>query len=407
MEKVKNAIIVSDFGTIEGGATKVAHKTAIALNKQGINVVLFCAVAPVSEELKGSGVDVVCLGQSDILNEKSKIKGVLRGISNKLAKKEFKKLLLRFNPQDTVIHVHNWTKGISSSIFPVAKKLKFKTFITVHDYFLICPNGGLFNYPKKEICDIKPMSIKCIRCNCDSRSYLQKLFRVLRQRKQNKNIRKFKDIGYIFISDFSKREFLRRYDKIQNQHFLLNSIDFDENRYRVACENNDTYLFIGSLTEVKGIRQFCEAVSKAKVKGVVVGQGVLSEELKQAYPEIEFVGWKSKEEMLEYYNRARCLIFSSIWYETMGLAPLEVLAYGIPVICSNLNSATDFVIDGQNGLIYDGRSIDSLVEAIGTAEQGVKELSENAFNEFDSEKYSERKYIEDLLNIYNFGRVVT
>ena len=41
-------------------------------------------------------------------------------------------------------------------------------------------------------------------------------------------------------------------------------IDFEENRYRVKCEDNDTYLFIGGLTEVKGIRQFCEAVTKAK-----------------------------------------------------------------------------------------------------------------------------------------------
>ena len=401
---LKNAIIVCDYGYIEGGAARIAHETAMALKKEGLNVVFFCAVGPISEDLEKSGVNVICLNQADILHEKSRIKGVMRGISNKAAKIKFAELLVSLNKDETIIHVHTWTKGISSSIFKVAEKKGFKVVITVHDYFLICPNGGLFNYPQKHICNLKPMSLKCVLGNCDARSYPQKLFRVLRQHIQNKNIRRRKNISYIFISEFSKREFLKRYNKIpeSKQYLLPNMINFPEKRERVKCEENDIYLFIGGLTEVKGIRIFCEAVTKAQVKAVVIGQGILRDELEKRYPDIEFVGWKSKDEMIPYLHQARCLIFPSIWYETMGLTVLEVMAYGIPVICSDQCAASEYIVDGKTGYIYDGRSIEALSENINKIKNitNVKQMSSTVYSMFDVNNFSPDKYVKSLLDIY-------
>lgn len=402
---LKNAIIVCDYGYIEGGAARIAHETAMALKKEGLNVVFFCAVGPISEDLEKSGVNVICLNQADILHEKSRIKGVMRGISNKAAKIKFAELLVSLNKDETIIHVHTWTKGISSGIFRIAEKKGFKVVITVHDYFLICPNGGLFNYPQKHICNLKPMSLKCVLCNCDSRSYPQKLFRVLRQHIQNKNIRRRKNISYIFISEFSKREFLKRYNKIpeSKQYFLPNMINFPEKRERVKCEENDIYLFIGGLTEVKGIRIFCEAITKAHVKAVVIGQGILRDELEKRYPDIEFVGWKSKDEMIPYLHQARCLIFPSIWYEVSPLTPLEVMAYGVPVICSNLNAASDFINNGTSGFIYHGAYTEELVKEIKDTRDNnlVKKLSQNCFEQFKADLYSSNNYVHGLIKIYS------
>lgn len=398
---VKNVIIVCDYGYIEGGAARIAHETALALQNKGLRVIFFCAVGPVSEELQASGMEIVCLDQSDILHERNRIKGVMRGINNKFAKKKFATVLNSLNPDETVIHVHTWTKAVSSSIFKVARKKKFKVVITVHDYFLICPNGGLFNYKKREICQINPMSAKCLTCNCDARSYPQKLFRVLRQRKQNKNIFKGNNVSYIFISEFSKREFFKRYNKIPEDKlfFLPNMINFDETRFRVECENNDLYLFIGGVTEVKGIRTFCEAVTKAGVKAVVIGQGMLKEELEKSYPDIKFVGWKTKEEMLPYIKQTRCLIFPSIWYEAMPLTPLEVMVYGIPVICSSLNAASEYV---PVELHYDGTAED-LAHKIEESKSNefIEKNSKAIFFELNIDRFSESIYLKNLIDIYN------
>lgn len=401
---VQNVIIVCDYGYIEGGAARIAHETAFALQRRGVHVAFFCAVGPISEDLKNSSLEVVCLNQDDILQEKSRLKGVLRGIKNKRAETAFKGLLNKFNPQNTVIHVHTWTKGVSSVIFKVARVKKFKVVITVHDYFLICPNGGLFNYPKSRICELKPMSAKCLVSNCDARSYPQKVYRVLRQKSQNRNIRKNKAISYIFISKFSRREFLRRYNQIplENQYFLPNMINFPKERDRIACENNDEYLFIGGLTEVKGIRNFCEAVTKVGVKAVVIGQGLLKEELEKKYPNIEFVGWKSKEEMTPYLKRARCLIFPSIWYECSPLTPLEVMSFGIPVICSDLNASSEYIRENENGFLFNGQDLNSLVSAINRSADNelMAGLSDNVYRNFNDEEFSEKSYLDGLVSIY-------
>ena len=405
MEKrLRNIVVIEDYGSIVGGAERVAIETAVALKQEGFRVIFFCAVAPIANVMVDNQVEIVCLNQNALVQEKNRIKGVLRGINNKQAKKRFSALLDTLDPEETVIHIHSWTKALSSVLFPVAKKKGFKVAITVHEYFLVCPNGGFFNFPKKEICQVKPMSLKCLTCNCDARSYPQKLFRVVRQRRQNKNIRKCDNISYIFISEFSKREFLKRYDKIpeDKRYFLTNMIHFDEHRFRVECEKNDTYLFIGGLTEVKGIRLFCEAITRAGVKAVAIGQGLLYEEMKAQYPNVEFVGWKTKEEMLPYLQKTRCLVFPSIWYETFGLVPMENMAYGIPVICSDLNAASDYVADGENGFVYNGKSIEALVESIERSrnDELVQKLSFNAFENFDEEKYSKETYIKNAINIY-------
>lgn len=401
---VKNVVVVCDYGYIEGGAARIAHETAIALQGAGKQVYFFCAVGPVSADLTEAGVEVTCLEQADILHERSRVKAVFRGIYNGAASKSFAKLLGELSPDDTVIHVHTWTKGVSSSIFPVAEKMGFRVFLTVHDYFLVCPNGGLFDYPNSRICEKKPLSASCLVCNCDARSYPQKLFRIVRQYVQNWNIRRRKNISFIFISEFSKKQFMRRYDSIpvEKQLFLTNMINFPKDRKRVECERNKVFLFIGGITEVKGIRLFCEAVTAANVPAVVIGEGILRKELEEKYTNIEFVGWKSKTEMIPYLERARCLVFPSIWYEGSPLTTLEAMAYGIPVICSDKNAASDQIINEKTGWIYKGDSTDDLVEQIKKCAETnrIQEISDRVFAGFDAERFGVEQYINGLLSMF-------
>lgn len=77
--------------------------------------------------------------------------------------------------------MHGWSKVLSSSIFIPIKRMGFKVIVTMHDYFLQCPNGCCYDFQKKEICEKKAMSIDCVLCNCDKRSYIYKLYRIIRQ----------------------------------------------------------------------------------------------------------------------------------------------------------------------------------------------------------------------------------
>ncbi len=387
---------------MEGGAAQIAHQTAIELRTRGHRVLFFCAVAPVSERLLESGVEVVCLHQADILHEKNRVKAVLRGMGNAKAKSEFERLLSSLDRKQTVVHIHTWTKALSSVVFSVARKLGFQTAVTVHDYFLVCPNGGLYDYKKGKLCEKKPMSVSCVCANCDARSYPQKLFRVLRQNRQSRNLKKFHTLRYFFISEFAREQFLKRKGVPQEmQRLLPNPVETFEPRERVACEDNQTYLYVGRVSEEKGIRVFCEAVAHTQVRGVVVGDGPLLEELKEKYLNIEFVGWKTGWEKLPYLQSARCLIFSSLWYETFGLVPLEALSRGIPVLCSSVSAAQEFIEDGKNGYLYNGEWA-QLAEKIVLMQDGrtVRELSQYAFAHFDGEKWGRERYLNELISLY-------
>ena len=341
-KKVENVIIVNDFNYVQGGASKVAIDTARLLNESGLKVYFFSAVNKTEENIEG--VTYISSNQNEALKEKNKIKGAINGIYNYKAKKELKKLLKTMNPENTIVHVHGWTKALSSSVFDIAFKMKYKVVLTLHDYFTACPNGGYFNYKQNEICHYKPLSWKCIKCNCDSRSYGFKLYRIIRQFVQNKIVRLNDRLEHVItISDFSEKILKSTLGKNAKIKRIYNPIDIDENAEKVNISKNEYYLYVGRVSKEKGVDLFCQAISELGYKGVVVGDGDERIKLEEQYPAIQFVGWKNKDEVKQYMNGARALIFPSRWYEGAPLTPLEAMQYGVPCLVSNVSAAIDYV----------------------------------------------------------------
>lgn len=201
-----NVIIVNDFAYVNGGASKVAIDTAKLLASRGHEVIFFSAVGPVAEELQSiENVKVLCLNQHDILHDHNRLRAVIQGIWNFKAAKAMGKVLDKMSPENTIIHIHTLQKAISSSIIPVIKKYGFKIIYHVHDYGLACPNLGFFDYKKQQICGKRALSLECIACNCDSRRYLHKLWRIFRQVVQIYVGEMPKNIdGFIFLNKFEK-----------------------------------------------------------------------------------------------------------------------------------------------------------------------------------------------------------
>ncbi len=351
-DNLKNVVIVNDFNYVQGGASKVAIDTARLLKEEGFNVYFFSAVNKEEENI--DGITYISTNQNEALKEKNKIKGTVNGIYNFKAKKELKKLLKTLNSNDTIIHVHGWTKALSSSIFDIAFKMKFKVVLTLHDYFTACPNGGYFNYPKNEICHLKSLSWKCIKCNCDSRNYGFKLYRVVRQFVQNKIVKLNDKLEYaISISDFSEKILRSTLGKNTKVTRIYNPIDIDEHIEKVDISKNEYYLYVGRISKEKGVDLFCQAITELGYKGIVVGDGDEKSILEEKFPNIEFAGWKNKDEVKQYMKGAKALIFPSRWYETAGLTVLEAQSLGIPCIVNKNTAASEFLYYGVKYKTYD------------------------------------------------------
>lgn len=393
--KIKNVVIINDFNYIQGGASKVAIDTAKLLKKEGINVYFFSAVSKQEENIEG--ITYITTNQDEALKEKNKLKGFINGIYNNKAKKELKKLLLTLDKKDTIIHVHGWTKALSSSVFDVAFKMNFKVVLTLHDYFTACPNGGYFDYKENKICKRKPLSWKCIKCNCDSRNYIFKLYRILRQFVQNKIVKLNDRLEYaVGISDLSIEILKPTLNKNVHIKKIYNPIEIEEVKENIDFRKNNYYLYVGRISKEKGVDVFCKAITELDAKGIVVGDGSEKNKLEKEYPNIEFTGWKEKEEVKEYMKKAKCLIFPSLWYETAGLTILEALSLEIPVIVADTCAGKEFV---DESLLFKTNDIIDLKEKIKSVDTI---FLKNKYKKFEKNiiEMKQEKYVSELLNYF-------
>lgn len=133
------------------------------------------------------------------------------------------------------------------------------------------------------------------------------------------------------------------------------------------------FLFVGRFSYYKGCDVLLEAF--AKVKGaelIMAGSGGMEEELKQRAAElgisgnIQFTGKLTEEELCKQYADCDVFVLPSVARsEAFGLVQIEAMAFGKPVINTNLPSGVPYVsLDGETGLTVEPGSVDELAEAM-------------------------------------------
>jgi glycosyltransferase involved in cell wall biosynthesis len=124
----------------------------------------------------------------------------------------------------------------------------------------------------------------------------------------------------------------------------------DVNRFEWNRPREDFYLSVCRLVPNKRVDLLVRAFNSLKLPLIVVGHGVEKEYLKElAGPTVQILGFQSKEKIESLMSRCRAFVYSGI--EDFGIAPVEAMASGAPVIafgkggvldtvkCFNFNSA--------------------------------------------------------------------
>jgi len=398
-------IIVNDFTYINGGASQIAISSALALSLAGYSVSFFSAVGPISPELRNSQVNVICLDQYDILNDPNRVRAIRQGIWNKRAALAMDGLLKKKSNQKIIVHIHGFVKALSSSVVKICHQHNVPIVLTLHDYFIACPNGGFYDYQQKKLCLRRAMSFDCLSANCDVRNYKHKIWRVIRHAIQGRmggvpaTIKHF-----IYISELSKQILQPYLPEVAKLRYVPNPIDVVQSD-RIEAEKNHYYIFIGRLSPEKGINAFCHVVSKFSYPAIVVGDGELLDSLKVSYPKINFTGWLDKSAISRVMQKAKVLVFSTHLFETQGLAVYEGFANGLPVIVPKHCCAAKDVEQGKNGFLYNDSDKTGLELAIQQFESlstnEIKLLSETAYNFFWNEAEDSQQHVKDLLSVYN------
>lgn len=394
---IKNVIVVNDYDYVQGGASLVAIETANLLFSSGYNVVFFCGISNNEKSVLNRDIKVVSSDIYDCLTNPSRVKGMLQGLNNKTAYKKMDELLSSLNAKETVVSIHGYTKSLSTSFIKACKKHGVKTLLTAHDYFSICPNGGLFNYKKNYCCSLQGTK-KCKWCNCDSRNYAFKWYRNLRFLKQNTN--NFREnIDYLITISETNESLLAPFFKKSRIVRIYNPTSITEKIERIQCEDNSFYLYVGRVDKEKGIDFMCQSFANSTEKLVIVGDGTELSNLKTKYnlSNIYFTGWLDHVSVLEKMKHAKALIFPPLLYEGAPLTIFEAQSFGIPVIVSKFSNGKDFVSD-EIGWIYDPFVIEELTQIINSP-HGIKEKSMNSYDNYWKNPYSKKRYVKAMCEL--------
>ena len=138
-------------------------------------------------------------------------------------------------------------------------------------------------------------------------------------------------------------------------------------------QRGDYYIAFSRLVPYKRIDLAISAIHGTGKKLIVIGSGSEEKNLKmlaQGDPNITFTGRVSDEELRNYMQTCKALIFCA--EEDFGLVPLEAQACGSPVIAFGRGGACETVIDGKTGLFFSQQKEEAVQDAIERFESAYK-----------------------------------
>ena len=122
-------------------------------------------------------------------------------------------------------------------------------------------------------------------------------------------------------------------------------------------------LSLGRLIPYKRVDLAVEACTRLGLELWVAGSGRDRARLeKLAGPTIRFLGRVPEAEVPGLFANARAFLFPGL--EDFGIAPVQALAAGTPVVAFAGGGALDTVRDGENGLLFREPTVESLAAAL-------------------------------------------
>ncbi|HEY5486107.1 MAG TPA: glycosyltransferase [Candidatus Limnocylindrales bacterium] len=135
-------------------------------------------------------------------------------------------------------------------------------------------------------------------------------------------------------------------------------------RDRLGPPEGPLAVFLGTLSERKGADVFAAGVDSAPGwQGVMIGDGPLAQSLAASHPSIRQVHAVPSEQVPDWLRAADVVVVPSR-REPLGLAAVEALACGTPVIASNVGGLREVVRDDENGLLVPPSDAGALAAAL-------------------------------------------
>lgn len=352
-------VVITDFASVRGGASKLAMLQASLLSARGVPVTVFSGDE--GGEMP-AGVSLLALGGQRLL-EQGKLAAALGGLWNRAALTALRSWIAAHDDPRTIYHVHGIQQTLSPAALRALQSVRGRVVLHAHDYFLSCPNGAFFDFRARATCTRTALSPACIARNCDKRSYAQKLWRVARQGLQNRETERLFPSAVTILIHAGMRERLAAGKGLQKTEVLPNPAEPLLSAPADPAANAE-FLYVGDVHAYKGVFVLAEAARRAEVPLRILGDGLDRARLESAYPEHRFDGWADRNKLAERMRGARALVAPTLGPEPYGLAPVEALLSGVPVVISDSMLLSSDIDRHHAGLSFSAGDVDALADAL-------------------------------------------
>jgi glycosyltransferase involved in cell wall biosynthesis len=168
------------------------------------------------------------------------------------------------------------------------------------------------------------------------------------------------------------------------------------------------FLYFGRLSIEKGLRTLIHAASAAKIALKIAGTGPEEALLRSMATslglDIEFLGYRSGEDLHNLIRSAKTVILPSECFENAPLSVLESYAHGKPVVGARIGGIPELILENETGWTFTSGSVDDLARVLERANRSnPAELTAmgKAGREFVRSRFSKSQYLESVLSVYS------
>ena len=162
------------------------------------------------------------------------------------------------------------------------------------------------------------------------------------------------------------------------------------------------FAFLGRVSREKGLERAIEIARRANVRLRIAAkvdradEDYFEQRLKPlfALPGIEFVGEMNEADKPAFLGNATALLFPIDWPEPFGLAMIEAMSCGTPVIAWRNGSVPEVVEEGRTGIV-----VQSMDEAVAATVRAGR-MDRLAVRDRFEERFSAARMAQDYLAVY-------
>lgn len=400
-------LMVNKFHYIKGGSETYYFALKKLLETEGHQVIDFSMKDEKNfpspyEKYFVENVDYSMSGGS-----KNKLKLAKNIIYSKEAKRKFEKLVLDEKPD--LVHLHIFQHQISPSILDVIKKYDLPTVYTAHDLKMICLNYKMMHHGK--ICE-ECKGGKYIRCaanKCVKESFAKSCINVV-EGYLHKIKKSYDRIDAVITpSKFYKDKFIE-FGVAENRLFHIpNFLDKEEAQVNALEDSEKYYLYFGRLSEEKGVMTLLKSALEAGVFLKIVGTGPMYDTInefviKEKCSNIQLLGFKSGQELIDLVGNAKAVVLPSEWYENGPYSAIEALQLSRPIIGADIGGIPE-LIDSNGFLFKSGDSADLLKvleQFESVSSDDYLKLKNSSYHIYQT-YYTAKNHYQKLKQVYKFA----